>query len=270
MIYTVADPEHLATVYAEWLGYQIVGSSVLSDRDAGELVAPSLAGRAQWTLAPASGEGATLRLIAEPRAERWRALSSFGWNVSEIVVSDVDALASRLRQSPFEIIGEPMSLTRFPMIRAMQVRGPAGEVLYFTEIGAGSGLDLAQADGFVGRIFIVVAGGASIVSMLKAYKPFGNATDAPVSTPIRVLSRAQALPEDTPHAHALVRLGDGCLIELDEYPQSTATRHVPESGLPVGMAVVRFAVRGPFDCALRAGAGGELILGTGANDAAQA
>ncbi|WP_202630606.1 hypothetical protein, partial [Deinococcus alpinitundrae] len=82
--------------------------------------------------------------------------------MSEIVVDDVDTLAARLSGSPIRIIGGPAGLTRFPMIRAMQVVGPAGECLYFTQVGAGSGLDLARAQAPVGRVFIVVAGGSDV------------------------------------------------------------------------------------------------------------
>ena len=48
-------------------------------------------------------------------------------------VDDVDALAAELASSPFRIIGGPADLSFSDQIRAMQVVGPAREVLYLTQ-----------------------------------------------------------------------------------------------------------------------------------------
>lgn len=174
-------------------------------------------------------------------------------------MQDVDALAASFAGSPFRIIGAPASLTRFPMIRAMQVIGPAGECLYFTQVGAGSGLDLARAQAPVGRVFIVVAGGPDVQRMFDAYAPFVNEIDPPVRTRVRVISLANALPDDTLHAHGLVKLPQGSLVELDEYPSVTTPREEPPGGLPPGMAVVTFEVEGAPGLALLRGGAGERI-----------
>jgi hypothetical protein len=64
----------------------------------------------------------------------------------------------------------------------------------------------------------------------------------PVKTPVKVISRANGLPEDTLHAHGLIKLSDGTLIELDEYPPQCGPRACVEGVLPPGMAMVTFAV----------------------------
>jgi len=263
--YTVPDLAAIEAAYTEWLGYRLLGRGVVTEGLARDWDAPALAGRAQIVLGPAGGESVSLRFVAEPLAAGWQALKTFGWNVSEIVVEDVDLLARRLAGSPFHIIGEPASLTRFPMIRAMQVLGPAGECLYFTQVGAGSGLDLARAQAPVGRVFIVVASGPDVNRMFDTYAPFANETDPPVSTRVQVISRAHALPSDTLHAHGLVKLGHGSLIELDEYPAVATLRPVPTGGLPPGMAVVAFEVTGRVGSALLRGAAGERIHLVGTN-----
>ena len=154
----------------------------------------------------------------------------------------MDALARRLDGGAFEIIGPPKSLTRFPMIRAMQALGPAGECCYFTQAGAGSGLDLAPARSFVGRVFIVVGAGPDVDALFAPYGAFSNAVDAPVATPVTVISRAHGLPAETLHRHGLVRLTEGTLIELDQYPRSARPRAVGAGRLVPGMAMVTFAV----------------------------
>jgi hypothetical protein len=199
-----------------------------------------VAGRPFLTMEPASAEPVHLRFVASPAAAGCRALTTHGWNATEIVVQDVDALATSLADSPFRLIGGPRSLQRFPMIRAMQALGPAGECLYFTQVGAGSGLDLAAAHSFVGRVFIVVAGGCSLDAMFDTYAAFTNEVDPPVRTRVEVISRANGLPPETDHPHALVKLPHGTLIELDGYPDVTTPRAVASGELPSGMAIVSF------------------------------
>jgi hypothetical protein len=263
--YTVPDLGVVEAAYTRWLGYRVTARGFVSGALARDWDAPALAGRAQLALEPAGGESVALRFVFEPRAAGWRSLTTFGWNVSEIVVEDVDALAARLSGSPFRIIGGPASLTRFPMIRAMQVVGPVGECLYFTQVGAGSGLDLARAEAPVGRVFIVVAGGPDVHRLFDTYAAFANEMDAPVRTRVQVISQANGLPADTLHAHGLVKLAHGSLIELDEYPPVATARPEPAGGLPAGMAVVSFEVKGRVGSALVRGTAGERLLLVGTN-----
>jgi hypothetical protein len=193
-------------------------------------------------LGPASSERVFLRFVESPSARGWRALTSFGWNATEFVVQDVDGLAKRLHGGAFEIIGLPKGLTRFPMIRAMQAIGPAGECCYFTEVGEGSGLTLAPARSFVGRVFIAVAAGPDADALFEPYSRFANVIDPPVATPVRVISDAHGLPPETLHRHGLVRLPEGTMVELDAYPPSARTRDCADGELPPGMAMVSFAV----------------------------
>jgi hypothetical protein len=204
--------------------------------------APAAQGAAMLLLAPASGEPVYLRFVEDAGGAGWTALTTFGWNATEFVVQDVDALARRLEGGAFDIIGAPKSLSRFPMIRAMQAIGPAGECCYFTQVGAGSGLDLAPARSFVGRVFIVVGAGPDVDAMFAPYVAFSNAVDAPVATPVGVISRAHGLPADTLHRHGLVRLTEGTLIELDQYPASARPRVATADRIAPGMAMVTFAV----------------------------
>lgn len=273
--YLVPDLRIVEDTYSRWLGYAVVARAGLDDATAGAWHAPALAGREVIAMEPQSGEPVQLRFVAAPEAGGWKALTTHGWNVSEIVVQDVDALAARLADSPFRIVGPPTSLQRFPMIRAMQVMGPFGECLYFTQVGPGSGLTLAAARSFVGRVFIVVAGGPDLEALFETYASFANEVDPPVATRVRVISLANGLPPETEHAHGLVRLGHGTLIELDHYPPVTRPR-ARVGALHTGMAIVTFAVdalpaqlrsrahaASPFDgdcpAAMITGATGELI-----------
>lgn len=240
--YSVPDLGAVERAYVDFLEFRVVSRGRVAASVAAAWGAPALSGRAEFTLEPASGEPCRLRFVESQAAAGWRALATHGWNATEFVVQDVDALASRLRDSPFREIGAPASLTRFPMIRAMQAIGPFGECLYFTQVGPGSGLDLACAHSFVGRVFIAVAGGADVDAMFEAYAEFANEVDPPVATPVAVLSAANGLPPETLHRHGLVKVGSGTLLELDAYPAMTQPRPTPAGELPAGMAIVSLLV----------------------------
>lgn len=240
--YAVADLAAIEAAYIGELGYQIVSRGHIGEGEARAWGAPAVADRRSLVLGPASDEAVHLRFVESPTAAGWRALNTFGWNATEFVVEDVESLAARFERGAFTIIGEPKGLTRFPMIRAMQAIGPAGECCYFTQIGPGSGLELASARSFIGRVFIVVAAGSDADAMQRPYRRFANPIEAPVATPVRVISDAHGLPETTLHRHGLVRLPGGCLIELDAYPATATARVISEGELPPGMAMVTFMI----------------------------
>jgi hypothetical protein len=275
--YAAPDLRAIEAAYVGELGYVVAGRGEVAEAQANAWRAPAVAGRAMLVLGPASGEAAHLRFVESPSAAGWRALTTFGWNATEFAVQDVEALAARLDGGAFEIIGPPKGLTRFPMIRAMQAIGPAGECCYFTEVGPGSGLDLAPALSFVGRVFIVVAAGPDADALFAPYARFANAVESPVATPVKVISDAHGLAPETLHPHGLVRLPGGGLIELDAYPASATVRVAIEGELAPGMAGVSFNIDriggwdflgSPAHCALPGavgpaaclqGAAGELI-----------
>lgn len=243
--HVVSDLSAIRAAYGDILDYRVVDEGEVPAAVAAGWSAPAMAGRPYITLAPSCGTPVWLRFVESRNAAGWRALTTHGWNATEIVVQAVDRLAERLENSPFRIIGPPKSLQRFPMIRAMQALGPAGECLYFTQVGDGSGLDLAQAKAFVGHVFIVVAGGAHLPAMFATYAGFGNEIDPPVSTRVQVISQANGLPPETEHAHGLIKLPLGTLIELDAYPDVTRPRAHAEGELPPGMAMVSFDIDHP-------------------------
>ena len=241
---TAPDLAVVEAAYARYLGYRCIQRGVVSTETAATWDAPLSAGRRYVVLGPESGEPVVIRFVEDAAAAEWRALTTFGWNAIEIVVQDVDALAARLAGSPFRTIGAPKGLSRFPMIRAMQVIGPAGECLYLTEVGPGSGLTLAPALSFVGRVFIVVAGGPDVQALFDAYAGFANTADPPVETPVGVISEANGLPPDTLHPHGLVRLSEGTMIELDGYPSVARPRGGAPGELPPGFAMASFTASG--------------------------
>ena len=169
-------------------------------------------------------------------------LKTYGWNSTELLVKDVDALAERLRASPFKIVGEPRNLSTGDEIKAMQVMGPAREFLYLTTIKDPKH-PLGQAASFVDRMFIVINGGRDMKDLITFY---GQGMGAQVTDPIPVrmtaLNKVHGFDIETRHPLATAKLNGPFMIELDQYPATVKDRVVRAGDLPPGTAMVTFAI----------------------------
>ena len=70
---------------------------------------------------------------------------------------------------------------------------------------------------------------------------FGKTSKEPRYSPVAVLADANGTSPDTPYGRTTVALGNGSLVELDEYPPPGKLRLGREGELPPGMAIVTFA-----------------------------
>ena len=109
---------------------------------------------------------------------------------------DVDALAAALVPGHFDIVGAPADLELSPAIRAMQLVGPAGEMLYLTQVKApvppfalplSRELPPAQA---IGPLFIAVLSTPSREAVLRAIAPLSPLSTLCFDTKVTVLNRA--------------------------------------------------------------------------------
>src|SRR5690606_27213784 len=121
-------------------------------------------------MSPAAGRDFVFRFIEWPGATGYQAFTGHGWNAVELIVDDVDTLSSRFEQSRFGIVAPPMDLSFCTDIRAMQIRGPAGEIIYLTQFKRSvPGLDAPPARCAVDRAFIVIVGGESLPALQDYY-----------------------------------------------------------------------------------------------------
>jgi len=233
----------IETAYIEHLDYQTVESGKISSDLASLWDAPAMAGQDFLIMKPASNAEVFLRFVKNPTNTSVAPMTTYGWNATELLVTDPDSLAVRLANSPFTMIGPPADL--YPSKdapRAMQVQGPADEVLYLTRIiPAGTRFPLGSADSPVDRVFIVVVGGPSMEKLTAFY---GDRLGLPVTEPsafkISVLSKANRLPKETTYPLAVAQFTEKFLVELDEYPDVTSARPTSTGALPPGMAMVSF------------------------------
>lgn len=246
----VADLELAVASWTEWLGYRIVARGELPAELCAAWQAPAAAGLPWCLLEPASGQPCFIRFIGTGSESisggGYGPPATWGWNATELLVLDPDALALKLARSPFRILGGPGNLYPHEKApRAMQVRGPSGELVYFTRIlPGGSRYGMKGARSPVDRAFIVTCGGPSLDTMQDFYggelglrvmdrMPFLNA----------ILADACGVSRQTIFPTSVARIpGRSHLVEMDEYPPHTQPRPVAPGHLPGGMAMVGFQV----------------------------
>ena len=237
-----ADPAALAVEYERWLGYGVVERRAVSEAEARAWGAPGVAGRPQVLLAPAGRGDSYLRFVESRRPPGYVPLRHLGWNAAEHIVQDCDAVARQLAGSPFEIIGPPADLSFSDQIRAMQVRGPADEVLYLTQIKSKLPIfDTPDAEYPVDRVFIVILGGATMEGLQDAYASRFGVPRAPViPSKISVLANAYGAPADTLYSIAALPLRGQSFIEADAMPAAAEPRPCLPGELPPAIAIVSF------------------------------
>ncbi len=235
---TVAQLQGLPEAYDAYLDYDLVESGTVSDAKAAVWGAPESGGQRYALLQPESDAEVYLRFIESAQPASYSPMTTHGWNATEILVVDPDAVAARLENSPFEIIGPPYDLWEAPNApRAMQAIGPGNELVYLT-----SNADFT-VNTAIDRVFIMVLAGPSMAAFNDFYGDrLGLFVSEPTPFKIGVIARAQGLSPDTEYPLSVARVSSEFLIELDEYPDVAQPREVPAGGLPPGIAMVSFIV----------------------------
>ena len=259
---TIATPDLAAseTAYVQHLGYQVGGRGRVAAADANAWGCPAAMGARFLTVHPPAGADFTFRFIEITASGRYRAFASHGWNAAELIVRDVDAMAVSLRGAPFEMLGPPQDLSFTDAIRAMQVRGPAGEILYLTQFKRElPSLPAPAARCNVDRTFIVIVGGASLDNLLDFYgSRFGVPEPQRMESRVKAMSEVFGLSPEHRYQIAALPLQGGCYIEADQMPPEASPPQVPPGHLPPGIAMVSFRSSVQQAECLR-GPAGELI-----------
>jgi len=241
-----------------FLDHRPGAAAPLPDSTARRWAAPRLSGARSVWLRNALDEP-WLRLVEDEAAAPRPPFRDPGWQALEVAVSGVDDLALRLADSPFTCLGEPANLDVSDAIRAMQVLGPAGEVLYLTEVrDAVPGFELPAARCPIDRLFIPVLLAPDRAAASARYGRLGGPVPRTFDTRIGVLNRARGLAAATRHPVATLQLAGANLIEIDELPGLPP----PAAGPAAGIATVAFATKAR---ALPADASGHLGSGVEAD-----
>lgn len=243
----VPDLDPVVAAWTQFLGYQVVERGRLGEKLCAAWAAPAAAGQRYCLLAPASGQDSYIRFVETSDPGGYGPPMTFGWNATELLVQDVDALARQFRGSPFRVLGGPGDLYPRPRApRAMQVVGPSGELIYFTRIlPGGSRYGLHGARSPVDRVFIVTVGGPSSEQMHAFYGgTLGHRIMDRMPFINTILANGCGVPHSTVFPTSIARIpGRSFLVEMDQYPPGVRPRHRREGHLPPGMSMVSFRVQ---------------------------
>ncbi len=239
---TASDLQTVEHAYSKFLEYRVSARGEVSESEALAWGAPECAGAATLSMQPAVGNDFEFRFIAGPADPEYVPLTTHGWNASEIMVRDVDALAPRFENSPFEIVGEPRDLSFSEDIRAMQIRGPADEIIYLTQFKKPvAGLSVPTPRCAVDRTFIVILGGRSMSELQNFYHDTFGVPKAPVvESRVTMLSLALGFSIETLYPISAMALEGESLIEADEMPEEVGPRYAEPGYLPPGIAITGF------------------------------
>ncbi|MCW5572680.1 MAG: hypothetical protein KIT37_06570 [Steroidobacteraceae bacterium] len=246
---SVDDVDSAARRYVEWLDYEVVEQGRLPADVAQSWAAPATAGRRYSLLRPASGADVFIRLIGDCPGERAPAFTTLGWIAMEICVQDVLAVNARMMSSPFRIIGPPEPMSSLPAIYPMQVTGPDGDVIYFTQIKSrkpGSGLPQARSP--IDHLFIMIMGCAD-VDVTHDWFARQLALEPRMTMEIEhgLLRRAFGLPEGSRFRLRTMQHAGHVCLEFDQLPAAAAVPMRRDGDIPAGLALTT-VVATDLDC----------------------
>jgi hypothetical protein len=235
---SVLNLASVESAYEKYFAYEVAERGVVSAELGTVWNTPAMTGKPYVLMQPDNGAEVYIRFIENAAVEGYAPLTTTGWNATELLVQDPDALAEQLADSPFQITGAPADLWDAPDApRAMQVLGPGNEVLYLTRNN-----DFTTTTA-VDRVFIMVLGGASLDTLSDFYgDQLGLGLGDPLELPVPFMAEAQGVAADTLYPLRVAIISKDYLLELDDYPPAIEARPVNPGHLPPGTAMVSFEV----------------------------
>jgi len=224
---TVRDVAAAVDRYTRWLNYRVIESATVSAALAQSWGVPNSAGRDVCVLQPASDAAVYLRLVQGDVPDAYVPLRSFGWAAIEICVQDVRAVARRMADSPFEIIGPPREIPGLSAIYPMQVQGPDGEIVYFTQIRDDlPTFDLPRAGTPIDHLFILVMACSDLPASLRWMQRHTDLSigNAGMDIEYTMIAKAFGLPLDSLHTIGMMAHERDAFVELDQYPDAATRR----------------------------------------------
>ena len=240
---SVADLDRSVGLYNEWLDYTVDERGDVDADLAASWGCPGAAGRRFAVLRPASGRDIFIRFVENDPHPDYVPLRTYGWAAIEICVEDVLAVNERMLDSPFEIIGPPREIEGLDAIYPMQVKGPDGEIVYFTQIRADlPEFDLPRAEAPIDRLFILVLACSDMnasLDWLEEHVGFAVGRRK-LEIVYTMLAKAFGLPEDDLHVISTMVHGRDVFLELDQLPDLATPRPGNAGELPQGVAIGTF------------------------------
>ncbi len=237
---TVVTPDLDMSIaaYCDYLHASVLEQGAVSGEQARLWGKPQLEGSPLAVLQSESGNP-WLRLIGIPGLLPAQPFRELGWMALEVLVADVGALWQQLEESPFEVYRGP---TDSGNACGMQIVGPAGEVLYLTEVRKReSPFNIAPAQAPVDRLFSPVTASLRRNEALAVYSKLGAKRSWRFETTLGSVNRAHGLDASLKHPVGTVQLADRCMVEINQLGLAKS-RPPGEGKLPAGIVMVSFAI----------------------------
>lgn len=250
---SVGDLRQSRGLYERWLDYRTLEQGQVDEGLAASWGAPGAGGAPYAVLQPASGAPIYLRLVQAPPVPGFKPLRTYGWAALEFCVRDVLAVNERMENSPFAIIGPPRRIEGLDAIFPMQVRGPDGEVCYFTQINSDlPDFTLPRAQTFIDHLFINVLAASDMRATQRwLVRELGLAVGREaMEITYTMLAKAFGTPLDELHTISTMIHERDVFLEVDQMPPQAGPRPQHEGLLPPGVAMT--TLRTPDLDALRA------------------
>ncbi|MDJ0877806.1 MAG: hypothetical protein QNI86_04300 [Halieaceae bacterium] len=232
------DLDTSLAAYCDYLHASVLEEAAVSSEQARLWGKPQLEGSPLVTLQSPSG-APWMRLLGIPGLLPAQPFKELGWMALEILVEDVAALWQTLDASPFEIYRGP---TDSGNASGMQLVGPAGEVLYLTQLRAPEApFDIAPAQAVVDRLFTPVSACLRRDEALAVYSKLGARRSWSFDTTLGSVNRAHGLDPSLKHPVGTVQLSGRSMVEINQLGVAKSRPPV-EGKLPAGIVMVSFVV----------------------------
>ena len=242
---SVSDLARSRRMYEQWLDYETIEQGEVGSDLAESWGAPRSADAAYALLQPASKANIYLRLVEAPPVKDFVPLITYGWAALEFCVRDVLAVNERIQRSPFEIIGPPRRIEGLDAIYPMQVRGPDGEICYFTQINSDlPDFTLPRAQSFIDHLFINVLAASDMRAAQRwmvRHLGFGVGREA-MEIVYTMLAKAFGTPMEQLYTISTMVHEKDVFLEVDQMPPAAKPRPCHNGLLPPGVALTTFQV----------------------------
>ncbi|MFT5669487.1 MAG: hypothetical protein ACI8ZZ_000326 [Gammaproteobacteria bacterium] len=241
---SVSDLGKSLRLYRDFLDFELIETGQLDAQLSALWALPKMRGAKFVVLQAPSGGSALLRLIEVPKIANFVPATSYGWSAFEITVADVFALATKLTNSEFDIIGPPKYVDGFTSFIPMQVMGPDGEILFLNQVNhSDDDADLPIAKCKVDQLFIVVLAALNREASALEYQ-HNLALERAGTHHLRysLINRAFSLPAETDHSITMMQKGRTPFAQIDQYPCRAVRRPSHEGWLPPGNSMVSVLV----------------------------
>jgi hypothetical protein len=235
------DIDRTVEAYSDYLHVSVLEEATVSAAQARLWGKPRLAGCPLVALQSPSASP-WLRVIGCAGVLPARPFLELGWLALEVLVADVDALSRALADSPFEIVRRPVESASAAGVRAMQAVGPAGEVLYLTELAKPAApFNIEPARSAVDRLFNPVSACLRRDEALNVFSRLGARRSWRFESRLPSINRAHGLDASVRHPVATVQLAGHSTVEINQLGMAKP-RRTSEGLLPAGFAIVSFAL----------------------------